>query len=57
MKLIVGMVFEHDPNDKKLKLKIFTYNSNEQITTLYPNFYVFLHDIIKSFLKEYNGLD
>ena len=43
--------------DKQVETEIFIRNINEQTIMLETDSHVFVDDIIKSFIKRYNGID
>lgn len=44
-------------SDKKVETEILIHNINEEAIILEIDSYVFLDDIMKSFIKRYNSID
>ena len=48
--------FEYDRDNKKVGTKIFIHSFYEKTIMLETNSDVFVDDVIKSLIKEYNGI-
>ena len=50
-------LIEYNNNDKKVEIEISIHSINDQTVMLDTNSNVFVDDIIKSFMNEYNNID
>ena len=55
--LIEIHLIEYNNNDKKVETEISIHSINDQTVLLDTNSNVFVDDIIKSFMNEYNNID